>query len=331
MTAKLVALPGLKNAPRSAPKSRMDTMLITPDSVAKWRCPPFQRPLKTNRKVLELSEKLKTDGGIIPGIVTLGILDSQWYIVDGQHRMEAFRLADIKEGLVDVRIVEFETMTEMAEEFAQLNDSLVRLLPDDKLRALESALEPLQLIRKASKFVGYGNLRRGGGSVLVSMSAVLRLWAASSKEVPQSSNTNVVELAKEMSVEDAAALSEFLNTCYAAWGSDPEHSRLWGGLNMTILAWIWRRTVTGQYSSKTTKITKGQFLSCCMSLSASQQYLDWLVGRNGTRDRDRSPCYGRIRQIIQHRLTQDGLKKFYFPSPLWASTRSGGLSVTGVV
>jgi hypothetical protein len=237
--------------------------------------------------------------------------------------MEAFRLSELTEGLVDVRIVEFDSMSEMAEEFAKLNDSLVRMQPDDKLRALESALPALAHIRKLSKFVGYGYFRRQAGSPIVSMSAVLRLWVASGNEVPQSPSGNVTDFAKALTLEDAGGLCDFLNTCYAAWGSDAEYGRLWGSLNMMLLAWIWRRTVVGQYSARTTRISKGQFIACCMSLSARADYLEWLVGRNGARERDRSPCYGRVKAIFVARLQHDGATKVSLPAPDWAAKNGG--------
>jgi len=58
-----------------------------------------------------------------------------------------------------------------------------------------------------------------------------------------------------------------------------------------------------------------------MSLSADESYLDWLVGRQ-LRDRDRSPCYGRIRSSFAARFHSETGKKATFPSPAWASSSS---------
>lgn len=321
---RILSLPGLKTAPRSAPKSRMDTMVITPDSVARWRVPPFQRPLKVNEKVRNMADvmgKLAKAGEtvVIEGVITLGILDNHWYIVDGQHRMEAFRLSEAKEALVDVRIVDFEDMVHMAEEFAKLNDSIVRMTPDDKLRAMESGLAPLATIRQRCKFVGYGNLRRGGSGPILSMSLVLRTWSGAGVEMPQP-HGSAMDLAHELTPDGAASLCEFLNACYAAWGSDQEYARLWGSLNLVMCAWLWRRTVTGQYSSKSVKLTKDEFIKCLMALSAKGDYMDWLVGRNGARAvREFSPAYLRIRSVFVSRLQAEGRTKFFMPAPGWAS------------
>jgi hypothetical protein len=37
-----------------------------------WKLPAFQRPLRVNAKVLALVEEIRTEGGVIPGILTLG-------------------------------------------------------------------------------------------------------------------------------------------------------------------------------------------------------------------------------------------------------------------
>lgn len=317
---KLIALQGLKQAPRSAPRSRMDTMLITQDSVAKWRVPDFQRPLKVNQKVRDLAEALKTNGGVIEGVITLGIYDDNWYIVDGQHRLEAYRLSELKEGLVDVRIVEFDTIAEMADEFARLNDHIVRMAPDDKLRAMEKSNDALALIRSKCRFVGYGQIRRNPNTPILSMSMVLRMWDASSKEVPIAHGA-VTDLARELAKDEAGAMADYLLTVYGAWGIDPEYARLWSSLNLTLMAWLWRRMVTGRYSATSTKLSKDEFIRCCMALSASGPYLDWLVGRK-CHPRDLSPCYTRVKTLIVARLAQEGHAKVRMPQPSWASTGS---------
>lgn len=317
-------LRGLKRAPRSVPKSRMETMVITQDGVRKWQLPDFQRPLKLNHKVLELADLLKKpekEGGldsVLPGIITLGILRGGWYICDGQHRIEAFRLSELKEALVDVRVMEFESAEDMANEFWQLNDHLVRLTPDDKLRALEKSNEALKTLRSACRFLGYGNVRRGTAATapVASVSMVLRMWYAASKDAANISGAgNVIDLAREMEVSDAKALADFLNACFQAWGNDPAYFRLWTSLNLTILAWMWRRMVTGHVGVKVTRMTKDLFIACLMALSADKAYLEFLFGRRG--EADRSPCYSRIKKIFSHRMAGEGVRA-YFPNAEWA-------------
>lgn len=58
---------------------------------------------------------------------------------------------------------------------------------------------------------------------------------------------------------------------------------------------------------------------CLMSVSADSDYLAWLPGRNLS-ERDRSPCYSRLKVIFSRRLTEDnGGKKQMLPAPAWAS------------
>ena len=126
-------------------RSRSDTLVVTQAVLKSWKLPPFQRPLRENEKVRALVEELKSNGGVLPGVLTLGHLskDRSTYIVDGQHRLHAFELSELKEVYADVRIIDFDSVDEMGEEFVKLNSSLVRMRPDDVLRGLESAHKPL--------------------------------------------------------------------------------------------------------------------------------------------------------------------------------------------
>src|SRR5215510_16449262 len=116
MTLQLVKA---KDAPKSA-RSKMETLLVNVAEVERWRIPPFQRPLHENEKVRCLAEELKcVDGGCVPGVVTLGRVtgDPTLYVVDGQHRLHAFRLTGMPEAIIDVRICDYADMNEMALDF----------------------------------------------------------------------------------------------------------------------------------------------------------------------------------------------------------------------
>lgn len=323
---------GTKRAPRSAIKSRMETRLITPDDIKKWQIPDFQRPLKLNTKVMALAELLgkpeKEGGfaGIIPGIITLGVLKGGWYIVDGQHRMKAFEISGIAEAIVDLRIMDFDNAADMADEFATLNSNLVTMTPDDRLRALEKGVDALKTIRGACRFVGYGRVRQKANAAttpLISMSSALRAWGASAMESASFSGTgSIIDYAREITKEEAEGMAQFLNACYEAWGNPPEYWGLWNSLNITLLAWVWRRMVIAppKNTSKITRLTIEQFVTCAMTLSADKAYLDFLYGRKG--ETDRSPCYFRIKQNFAKRLATMGVVKPYFPNAEWVS--SGG-------
>lgn len=322
--SNVVSIKGAKLPPK-AEQSRMDTLIITPEMVSMWKVPPFQRPLRINEKVRSVVEQVKSTE-CIEGVLTLGILrtDPSFYIVDGQHRVEAFKLSEMKEAIADVRICKFATLADMAEEFVRLNSSLVKMRPDDLLRGLEDSTPALKAIRKSCEFVGYDNIRRGTSGPIVGMSALIRCWSAASYETPApSGGQSAASLAQSLDQASVQNLIAFLATAHSAWGRDPEYFRLWGNLNLTLCMWLWNRLVIDRDrfgNKRYTVLNIPEFKKCLMSLSAESDYLAWLVGRNVS-DRDRSPCYTRLKGIFVRRLNEDIKrdKKPSLPSPAWAS------------
>lgn len=320
----VVPIKGAQQPPKSV-QSRMDTLIVTPAMVKEWRIPPFQRPVRINAKVAAVTEQMK-QSETIEGVLTLGALksDGTLYVVDGQHRVEAFKLSELSEVIADVRVCIFADMAEMADEFVRLNTSLVKMRPDDILRGLESSTPALKAIRKACEFVGYDQIRRGGSSPIVSMSALIRCWCASNYETPSpnSAGFGVSGMAQSIDQVSQQNLIAFLSTAHAAWGRDPEYYRLWGNLNLTLCMWFWNRLVVDRDrlgGKRYVCLNIPEFKRCLMSVSAESDYVAWLIGRNLT-DRDRSPCYARLKSIFVRRLTEDSKgKKPMLPSPAWAS------------
>jgi hypothetical protein len=316
----------LKSGRTPPPARRIvtETKIFTADEIGAWRVPPFQRPLHVNDKVRALSESIKLDGGVIPGVVTIGIIKDQTaiYIVDGQHRLEAFRISGLPECLTDVRFMRFETIAEMAEEFVNLNSRLVNMRPDDMLRGIEPTMPVLQKLREKCKFVGYGRIRRSEESPILSASLVVRLWAGSMTETPTATGPTAVRVVEAMTTESVNDLIAVLKLCEGAWGRDSQYARLWSSLNLGLCMWLWRRMV--RESDRTSnkrwiKLDSRQFSNCLMSLSADSMYLDWLQGRQLT-DRDRGPGYKRIKKLFTARLVVDGFKgTVRFPQPPWVT------------
>jgi hypothetical protein len=308
-----------------AEQSRMDTLIITPMMVNAWKIPPFQRPLRINARVQQVTEQIKRTE-VIEGVITLGKLkgDPSFYIVDGQHRTEAFKLSELREAIADIRLVMFDTMGEMADEFVRLNTALVKMRPDDILRGLESSTPALRTIRKHCEFVGYDNIRRGGSGPIVSMSALVRCWTASTYETPATSQSGLSAAALAQNLDQASVqnLIAFLSTSHSAWGRDPEYYRLWGNLNLTLCMWLWNKLVMDRDRSGSKRyavLNIPEFKKCLMSASADDDYLSWLPGRNLS-DRDRSPGYGRLKSIFARRLAEEaGGRKPLLPQPAWAS------------
>lgn len=320
----VISISGAREAPKSE-QSRMDTLIITPQMVSGWKVPPFQRPVRINAKVAAVTEQIKKSE-CIEGVLTLGKIDGDkaFYIVDGQHRTEAFKLSELNEAIADIRICNFASMSEMAEEFVRLNSSLVKMRPDDILRGLESSVTALKAIRKSCEFVGYDQIRRGTSGPIVSMNALLRCWSAANYETPAASKSGIsaASLAQSLDQISVQNLIGFLATAHSAWGRDPEYYRLWGNLNLALCMWMWNRLVIDRdrYGNKRYAVlSMPEFKKCLMSVSADGDYLSWLPGRMLT-DRDRSPCYGRLKKIFANRLAADAKgKKPLLPSPAWAS------------
>jgi hypothetical protein len=319
----VINMKGAREAPR-AQRSSMETLIVSVDQVNKWVVPPFQRPLHVNSKVEALAEELKRGGVAISGDITLGRLprDGTLYIVDGQHRLEAFKITGMPEVIVDVRIVDFDNMAEMAEEFVRLNSSLVRMRPDDLLRGLEPTAPPLQRIRRECPYVGYGGVRRGGASsAVLGMSIVLRCWGASAAETPANhlQGRTITQYAHDLDEAEAGLLIRFLSVAFAAWGREPEYYRLWAALNLTMCAWLYRRLVIDKVRGvkRFVILSDTEFRQCLMALSTDALYLDYLQGRV-LGDRDRSPAYNHLRRLFSKRLQAAGMARPLMPQPAWA-------------
>jgi ParB/Sulfiredoxin domain len=313
---------------REAPKNKrsaMETLIFSRDEVMTWKIPPFQRPIRLNDKVMNLAESMKADGGIIPGVLTLGRLgtDKTIYLVDGQHRMEAFKISEQKECLADARMCQYSSMAEMAEDFVELNGKLVNMRPDDILRGLEESLPQLRRIRASCEFVTYGQINRyTTSSALIGMSQLLRCWYMSHAEAPARHSPAATVLAQSLEPSEADKLILFLQTARAAWGNDPENYRLWGSLNLTLVMWMWRRLVLDKTRGvkKAVVLSVDDFRKCLMSVAASGDYVEWLVGRQ-MGERDRAPGYARLKAIFVKRLSTEGGErgKVMFPQPAWAA------------
>lgn len=300
----------------------LDCIEIDVNRLKSWKLPPFQRPLRVNEKLLAVAEQIKRDDGVIPGVITIGVLDKEQWIVDGQHRREAFYLSTCLVGFCDVRILHFGTMGEMAEEFEKLNGQIVKMRPDDILRALEESYEPIRHVRTRCRFVGYDQIRRNEKAPLLSMSQAIRCWTGSANEVPKSGGGSASMLARSLIMEDARTLTGFLDCAYNAWGRDAVNARLWSSLNLTLCMWFYRRLVITPWSPRTPKLTHDVFTKCLMAVSAAEIYVDWLVGRN-LGGHHLAPAYGRLKGLFAGRLELETGKKTSLPQPPWATSASG--------
>jgi hypothetical protein len=318
--AMILQLRGTREAPKAV-RSRMETIIFSVKEAENWHRPPFQRPIRINDRVRDSAEQLKGNGGIITGVLTLGKFDGKTWIVDGQHRIEAFKLSGIQETIADVRICDFDTLAEMADEFVRLNTALVKMRPDDVLRGMESANPVLQKIRKHCAYVGYDNIRRNEYAPILSMSQVLRCWWASGAETPTLLAVTAATISESLDAQGVEQLTQFLNIAHGAWGRESTYARLWASLNMTMCMWLWRRLVLERTRPATKRfviLNAALFSKCMMSLSADSHYIDWLAARKLS-DRDRGACYNRIKSLWVKRLIAEGVNNPKFPSVEWAA------------
>jgi hypothetical protein len=316
-----------------ATQTTVDTIEITKKLAASWKSPPFQRELRPTPKVVGLAESIQKHG-VMPGVLTLGVLDGDVFIVDGQHRLHAFLLADVLVCYADVRTHYFTTMGQMADEFVQLNSSLVRLRPDDILKGMEQSNVQLQKIRCKCPYVGYDRVRSGSSNApVLSMSTMLRVWDGSRSDVPSMGGAGAATIAAQLEDRGVAALCAFLQLCFTAWRRDPEYTTLWGSLNLVLCAWLYRRVVIGnpgKGQSRSNKLTDDQFRKSLLSLSAADDYIEYLVGRRIS-DRDRAPSYNRMKAIFARRYWDEHKQKLLLPSPPWAHAESGRKGRAGSV
>lgn len=323
----VISIKGVHEAPKSS-QNKMETKILSVEEITAWKLPPCQRPVRVNPRVLAAVEKLKVTEQI-EGVITLGQIKgdaASTYIIDGQHRLEAFKISGLTEVIADIRLLRLDSMAEVEEEFDILNSPLVPMKPDDKLRAKLLRTPAIAAICNSCDFVGFDQVRRNSNSPILSMSVVIRCWAGSAGETPaaNAAGQSASTIAENMDAGNIQSLISFLLTAHAAWGRDAEYRRLWGQLNITVCMWLWRRLVMDRNrvgGKRHVVLTVAEFKQCLMALSADTDYVQWLVGRNLT-ERDRSPCWARIKSNFVRRLTdlyQGDRKKAVLPAPAWAS------------
>lgn len=312
-----------KEDARSFETTQMETKLLSLGEMYSWTLPAFQRDEVQTKKVIEFAEELRTNGGVVAGVILLGMLraaeESVVYLVDGQQRRNACQISGLSEFIADVCLKRYDSMADMAEDFKRVNARLVPFKPDDLLRACELSHQFLKELRDRCPFIGYGNIRRyEDRSPTLSVSIALKCWFGSGQPTPGAQG-QAVGLLDQLDDIQSQNLSVFLIMAHKAWGSDRQYGRLWANLNLTMCMYLYRKLVLDP-SNRRAPLPKEMFGKALMSVSANGPYIDWLSGRSIS-ERDRSPCYKRLKSIFVERLTQEyNGKLFKLPSPDWASS-----------
>lgn len=310
-------------------RSKTELLILEPDIVNEWVIPEgVQRNLHVNKHVCNLRDELLSNGGVLTSIISLGRVagDPRTFVVDGMHRLEAFKMAGIPELYVEVKTTDFDSMADLAKEFVKAQTPLVRMTPDDSLRAMANFTPALAAVKEKCSFVGYDNVRRKGGGTMLSMSAVIRTWTGSRGETPSltSNGKSAQDMAHDLDEKEVENLCRFLNLAFAVWNVNPEYFGLWANLNMCMTMWLYRTLVIEKPSTakRYLHVSEDHFQKCLMSVSANQLYIDWLKGRQMS-ERDRSPCYRHLRGIFSARLRDEigPGKHIKLPQPSWFGGR----------
>src|SRR5690348_13259959 len=104
--------------------THVETIEFTKEEAASWIVPEFQRGVRVNQNVKDVAAQIGADGGVIPGIITFGVLSKQEYLIDGQQRREAFLLSGKEKGYADARYYHADSMADMSREYVRLNQHL---------------------------------------------------------------------------------------------------------------------------------------------------------------------------------------------------------------
>jgi hypothetical protein len=312
----------LKTKPQRTTSTRVDTIAFTLKDVDSWKRPEFQRDIKPTKKMAEVVQYIKDNDGVLPGILTLGVLDGtrEIYKIDGHHRCEAFRQSECPEGYADVRYL-YGTMEDFSEEYEKLNGQINPTKADDRLRAQAIRNPKIERLRSQCKVIAFAP--RKTGKVSISMSMVLRSWANARRGTPATRGkaASGVEIMTHMEDAELAHLIKFINLCESAWGRDQEYVQLWNQMNLTMCMWLYNRLVVDKPTSiKLKQLTPALFEKCLMSLSADARYMEWLRGRNNAVHR--SPCYMRVKEHFASRLREETGIKHNLPQPDWAANPS---------
>ena len=311
-TASVVAASpatALKTKAQKTTRSNVDTIMFMIAEAAAWKKPPFQRDLSKNKKYWEVVDLIKNDGGCIPGIITLAVLDGVKYVCDGQHRISAFFESGCPVGYSDVRIIYCDDMGEMAKEFKNLNGRISSMKADHNLHAMDEEYPVLKQIQKICQFVGYSK------TSTVGMNSIIKAWLNSGSDALTSSFTVSGQSHRLAEIDDDLIdLTTLLKAAHAAWGKDIEYKRLWGELNMTLVMWMYRVLVLSPKATtdRTDRIDMPMFQKCLAEVTSTPAYLDWLF-RKKVNVRDISPGVKRIRDIFARRITSETGRKVRLP------------------
>lgn len=297
---------------------RSEVVVVTVALVNSWERPDFQRMFKQTKNVVDATNQIgRTEE--IPGTIWIGVWEGRSYVVDGQHRIEAFLGANIAEALASVAFKAFDSYDAMARFYRMINTPLRSFSAQDNLKAAAVEYESLRIIEREATFASWYKPKRNSGKT-IQISSMVRFWGMARSDAPGGS-AQVVAVAAGMNKLAAHRLCVFGSLCHDAWGTDSGYAALWGGLNFPVVLWLYARTVLRdpEPSLRVTRLDQPAFKKALVSL-CDESYVDWLRGRNSLQN-FRSPCYNKIKQRFKATLEKRG-ERLTLPSPDWASNNA---------
>ena len=167
----------------------MKVMAVTRKTIEGWAKPDFQRPVAENKNLGELAVQIQDQGWLLTAIY-LGIWMGKTYLVDGQHRMQAFIASGLEQMSVPVITKYYldgaKGLAAMCEDFLRINSHIKNPTANDMLKALEGKNSHIKEIRTNCPFVGYTHLRRTESAPILGMAQAIRALVVSRQEIPGS-------------------------------------------------------------------------------------------------------------------------------------------------
>jgi hypothetical protein len=295
---------------------------MTIDEANQLHAPPFQRPMRLKSRQLKVVAEIIRNENILPGVITLGKVENDplTYLVDGQHRIEAFNRSGIEIVTAKIDMMMFKDMNEMSLQFDRLNTPIAKMSANDRLKSMSFTNPVIHMIMEECSFVGFHHTQLGQNAAKVlQLSVALRSWKSGKSKFVGVGSHDAVIIGETISEEEAKDLIKFLKASHKAFGNDKEYFSLWGNLNLSIVAWLWIRLILERVP-RVTAITEEDFVRCMMSLGSDNAYVPWLKGKNLS-VHSRSPCYTRVKDIFAKRLREEGYdKRILFPGAEWVTS-----------
>ena len=284
-------------------------VLLTIDDLEYLMKPPCQRFVSKTKRVERLTEEMLKTGRLGVGILlVMGLPNGEVHLVDGNHRIEAFRNSGLKSIIVSVQTKSAKTYKDIAEEYIRCQCSLKTSTVDDKLKGIAVGHPPLQKIAQFCTFVTYKRASTRS-DCLISMSDVVHCWFDASTNPPTRYSGDkgipIEECAKLITDKDAACIIEWLLVCQISLGT--VNRVLWAPLNMTLCLWLYKQMVKGGCKGPCTRLKIAEFGRGLAGL-VNMKYTNYLKGLKLTTPNAGGNAFALLREHFRGGLASAGIR-----------------------